>query len=260
MASTIRDCSRDQRSKTAVAKGATIPSKTPLKNFLPSLTSKQHGPEDGYAPDSAAPGSTSSGYKAAGSGYKQPVVASDAPAASNAHCTGQHSKGNTYGTPHSSALCHPKYANSGSSYCIYDDSPGKGETVHHVTPVSSPKKKSTVKNGNGPKTYDGACDEQDVVPDLAPFDKELGSRLLYPCGNCHLFILYLKRKPDFCDVCRMIPDCKDCGRDYPEMGGQGVRRPSIGFTFPNGNVATYDAPKPEFPFDLVSDYNFGQSK
>ncbi|KAG7143718.1 hypothetical protein HYQ45_000135 [Verticillium longisporum] len=227
---------------------------------IPYSGSRAKGPEDGYAPDSAAPGSTSSGYKAAGSGYKQPVVASDAPAASNAHCTGQHSKGNTYGTPHSSALCHPKYANSGSSYCIYDDSPGKGETVHHVTPVSSPKKKSTAKNGNGPKTYDGVCDEEDVVPDLAPFNKELGSRLLYPCGNCHLFILYLKRKPDFCDVCRMIPDCKDCGRDYPEMGGQGVRRPSIGFTFPNGNVATYDAPKPEFPFDLVSNYNFGQSK
>ncbi|KAM0276733.1 hypothetical protein ACHAQH_006444 [Verticillium albo-atrum] len=239
---------------------ATAEDERPVDNMsggpytIPYSGSRAKGPEYGYAPDSGAPGSGPGGYRAADSGYKQPVVASDAPAVSTAYYAGHHGKGASFGASHSTNLCHPKYANAGAYGCEIDDNHGKSETVHHVTP-----KTKVTKDDKKHQTYDGVCDERDMVPDLKPFDKVLGGRLIYPCSNCHLFVLSLKRKPDFCDVCRMIPDCKDCGRDYPEMGGHGVRRPSIGFTFPNGNVATYDTPKPEFPFDLVGNYTFGQS-
>ncbi|KAM0322157.1 hypothetical protein ACHAQA_009646 [Verticillium albo-atrum] len=222
---------------------------------IPYSGSRAKGPEHGYVPDSTDPGNLSRGFGAAPSGYQQPVVASDAAPGNASYGAGHHNKGPSCDAPTATSLCHPKYVGAGvSSGALNEDGKSKSDVVH-MAPVSSPKKNDLTKETAIHRTHDGASDEREIVPELKAFDAATqGSNMKYPCGNCHLFVLHLKRRPDFCDVCREIPDCKDCGRDYPEMSEDGMRRPSIGFTFPNGNVAVYDAPKPEFPFDLAGDY------
>ncbi|ROT38180.1 hypothetical protein SODALDRAFT_324592 [Sodiomyces alkalinus F11] len=74
-----------------------------------------------------------------------------------------------------------------------------------------------------------------------PFEDEIGDdkssryrfydmKNEYPCPVCHMYRARAGRRPDFCDVCRNVPDCEFCRHDYPKTGKERFD----GFSLGNG--------------------------
>lgn len=76
-------------------------------------------------------------------------------------------------------------------------------------------------------------------PDQLPFpfgdERSRGNRFYnakseHPCPICYMYRTRTGRRPDFCDVCRNIPECGLCHRRYPKTGTEEID----GFWLGNG--------------------------